>query len=302
MRVVVTGGSGLIGRALVRSLAEDGHRAIVVSRSPERIRDLPEGVETAGWDGVTAEQLAPALEGADGVVHLAGEGIASGRWTRERKQRIRDSRVRGTRALAGAFETAAQRPGVLLQGSAVGFYGPQGDEEIGEEHPAGDDFLARTCRDWEQAGAGVERLGVRRVLLRTGVVLARDGGALPRIALPFKLFAGGPVGGGRQWFPWIHLDDEVGAIRFLLENPETRGVFNLTAPNPVTNRELGRALGRVLRRPSLVPTPGIALKLALGEMSTIVLDGQRAVPSKLEAAGYGFRFAELEPALRDLLG
>ncbi len=302
MKVIVTGGSGLIGRALVASLAADGHQATVLSRSPSRVRGLPEGVQVAGWDASSAEALTPLLSGADAVVHLAGAGIADGRWTAERKRLIRDSRVESSAAVAAAIAAAEPRPGVLLQGSAVGFYGSRGDEELTEESASGDDFLAAICRDWEAASASVEEVGVRRALLRTGVVLARDGGALAKMLLPFRLFAGGPAGSGRQYMPWIHLADEVGAIRFLLDNPEAGGPFNLTAPEPLTNKEFSRVLGKVLRRPSFMPAPAFALKLALGEMSKIVLEGQRALPRRLEEMGYTFQFRSLESALRDLLG
>ena len=301
MRVLITGGSGLIGRALVNELVHHGHEPVVVSRDPNRLRGFVEGIETARWNAVDAEQLAAALEGADALVHLAGESIASGRWTSERKERILDSRVRSSRAVSEAMALLGRPPAVLLQGSAVGYYGPRGDEEVDETGSAGDDFLARVCVAWEEASAAVEELGVRRAVLRTGVVLARDGGALSRMALPFRLFAGGPVGSGDQWLPWTHLADEVGAIRFLLEHADARGAFNLVAPQPVTNRQLARVLGKVLRRPAFIPTPGFVLRLALGEMATLVLDGQRAVPRGLGALGCEFRFRDLESALRDLL-
>ena len=302
MKVIVSGGSGLIGRALVADLAAGGHEATVLSRNPDRVRGLPDGVTAAAWDASDAASLTPLLAGADAVVHLAGEGIADGRWTAERKRRIRDSRVESSAAIAAAFVDADPRPAVLLQGSAVGYYGPRGAEELTEESASGDDFLAEVCREWEEASAAVEELGVRRALLRTGVVLARDGGALPKMLLPFRLFAGGPAGSGRQYMPWIHLADEVGAIRFLLDSPGARGPFNLTAPEPLSNREFSRVLGRVLGRPSFLPAPAFALKLALGEMSKIVLEGQRAVPRRLQEAGYRFRFPSLEAALSDLLG
>lgn len=301
MKVIVSGGSGLIGRVLVADLAADGHQATVLSRNPERLGDLPAGVSAAAWDASSADQLTPIVTGADAVVHLAGEGIADGRWSSERKRRIRDSRVDSSAAVAAAIAAAEPRPGILLQASAVGFYGSRGAEELTEESLPGEDYLAGICRQWEEASAEVETLGVRRAVLRTGVVLAREGGALAKMLLPFRLFAGGPVGSGRQYMPWIHLADEVGAIRFLLEEPSARGPFNLTAPEPLTNRQFGRVLGRVLRRPSFLPVPAFVLKLALGEMSKIVLEGQRALPRRLEEAGYRFRFPGLEAALRDLL-
>jgi len=302
MKVVITGGSGLVGRALAASLADDGHRAVILSRRPEGVTGVSPGVAVEAWDGRSAEALVPLIEGADGVVHLAGENIAAGRWTETRKALIRQSRILSSDAVARAFDRAQRRPAVLLQASAVGIYGPRGDEEIDERDSAGSDFLSRVCGDWEAASDGVEALGVRRVILRTGVVLSRSGGALPRMMMPFRLFAGGPVGSGGQWLPWIHLQDEVGAIRFLLECTETTGPFNLTAPEPLANREFSRLLGRVLGRPSLLPAPGFALRLALGEMSTIVLTGQRALPVRLLEAGYAFSFPEAEGALRDLLG
>jgi hypothetical protein len=251
---------------------------------------------------VSADGWGALAEGPDtALVHLAGESLAEGRWTDERKRRIRDSRVRSSAAVALAIRQATVKPRVLLQGSAVGFYGDCGDEEVTEEHPPGAGFLSRIALEWEAATAEVEALSVRRVLLRTGVVLAREGGALPKMALPFRLLVGGPLGDGRQWFPWIHLADQVGAMRFLLENDATQGPFNLTAPHPVRNRDLGRALGKVLHRPSLLPAPRFALHLALGEMAAMLLEGQRAVPRALLAAGYAFRFPELGPALHDLL-
>lgn len=300
MRVVVTGGSGLIGGHLTRSLAADGHEVVVLSRSPEKVAGLPPGARAEGWDGRTARGWGHLAAGA-ALVHLAGEGIASGRWTEARKRRILSSRVDSSRAVVEAVASAGERPLAFLQASAVGYYGPHGDEELGEDGPAGSGFLAEVCRAWEAASAPVEELGVRRPVLRTGVVLAREGGALPKMALPFRLFAGGPVGSGRQWLPWIHVADEVGAIRFLLDHPTATGPFNLTAPNPETNRRFARALGRALGRPSLLPTPAFALRLAFGEMAEALLTGQRALPRRLEGLGYLFRFPTAEAALSDLL-
>jgi uncharacterized protein (TIGR01777 family) len=305
MRVAITGGSGLIGRALAASLAADGMTPLVLSRQPSRVGDLPPGCEVAGWDGADPATLARVLEPVEAVVHLAGENLGRSRWTRSRKRRLRRSRVQSTSAVRRALEILCTRgghqPSVLVQASAVGYYGPHGDEELGESSPPGTDFLAMLCQEWEAASAEVDSLGVRRVLIRSGVILDRRGGALPRLALPFRLFVGGPVGSGRQWVPWIHMSDEIGAIRFLLARPDARGAFNLVAPEPLRNRELAQLLGKVLGRPSFLPVPALALKLLLGEMSTVALDGQRAVPERLAELGYEFRFREPEAALRDAL-
>lgn len=302
MRVVITGGSGLIGRALSRDLGGAGHDIVVLTRNPDRAGRLPPGVRAVRWDGRTAQGWSALLDADSAIVHLAGESIAEGRWTAEKKRRIRDSRVVSGQAVMDAIREAPVKPKVLIQSSAVGYYGPQGDEVIPEETPPGNDFLADVSKEWEASTAEAEGLGVRRVLARTGIVLAREGGALPVMSLPFRMMIGGPIGDGRQWVPWIHIEDEVGALRFLLEREDARGPFNLTAPHPVTNRELTRALARALRRPGLLPAPGFALRLALGEMADMVLQGQRAVPSRLRELGYAFRWPELEPALRNLLG
>jgi len=200
----------------------------------------------------------------------------------------------------GLFLTPRNLFNLAVQGSAVGIYGARGDEEVSEEGAPADDFLATLCREWEAASASVEAAGVRRAVVRSGVVLSTRGGALPQMALPFKLFAGGPVGHGRQWVPWVHLDDEVGAIHFLLGRPQARGAFNLVAPQPVRNRDLAKTLGRVLRRPAWLPAPAFALRLLFGEMASVLLEGQRAVPTRLTEAGYAFRYPDLEGALRDL--
>ncbi len=302
MRVIIAGGTGLIGRALAADLVQDGHHVIVLSRTPERYTGhLPAGVQVERWDARRAEGWAHLADGADAIVNLAGENIAAGRWTPERKRRIRESRLNAGRAVVEAVQAASNRPRVVVQASAVGYYGPCGDEEVTENHPPGSDFLARVCVEWEASTAPVEELGVRRPILRTGIVLSTEGGALPRMLPPFKLGLGGRLGSGRQWFPWIHIRDEVRAIRFLVEREDASGPYNLTAPNPVTNAELTRALGRVLGRPALLPVPALALKVLFGEMATVLLDGQRAVPRRLLEAGFSFEFTDVEAALRDLL-
>lgn len=301
MRVIITGGTGLIGRALAADLAQEGHEVIVLSRNPERAPHMPAGVQAQRWDGRTGEGWAHLADGADVIVNLAGENLAAGRWTAERKQRIRESRLNAGRAVVEAVRAAAQKPRVLIQASAVGYYGPRGDEEIPEDSTPGSDFLAETSVAWEASTAAVEQWGVRRPVIRTGVVLSTHGGALPRMLPPFRLGVGGPLGSGKQWFPWIHIADEVGAIRFLIETEEATGPYNLTAPGPVTNAGFARALGRVLRRPAFMPVPAFVLRLLFGEMATVLLDGQRAVPRRLLEAGYRFRFTDIEDALRDLL-
>lgn len=306
MHIVISGGTGLIGGALSRSLLEGGHRVTWLGRDPARAKPLP-GVEVRRWDARSAEGWVDLLEGADAFVNLAGESLAGtgplpARWTQERRQRIRDSRILAGGAVVEAFRAARKRPSVLVQASGVGFYGPLDETVANEQTPAGSDFLARLAVDWEASTAPVEALGVRRAIARTGVVLTMAGGALPRLVLPYRLFAGGPLGSGQQWVPWIHLTDEVAAIRFLIENPQARGPFNLSAPGAVTNAEMGRTVGRILGRPSWVPAPAFALRALLGEVADLVLSGQRAEPSRLLEAGFRFRFPDLETALRDLLG
>ncbi len=300
MKVIITGGTGLIGRALAAELLAAGHEVVVLSRNPRPAQGLPPEVRVERWDGRTAQGWGPLADGADAIVNLAGENIAGGRWTAERKRRIRQSRIDAGQAVVEAVRAAKRKPAVVAQASGIGYYGPHGDEEVTEDFPPGEDFLGRLAVEWEASTAPVESLGVRRVVVRTGVVLSREGGALPRLTLPFRFFLGGPLGSGRQWMPWIHITDEVRAIRFLLEKEDARGPYNLAAPRPVINRELARALGRVLGRPAWLPVPAPALKLLLGEMSAVLLTGQRAVPKRLLEEGFRFQWPELETALRNL--
>jgi uncharacterized protein len=300
MRVIITGGAGLIGRPLAASLVSDHHEVVVLSRDPDRVRGLPGAVQVVRWDGRTATGWGQLVEGAGAIVNLAGENIGSERWTAARRRSILESRTDAGQAVVEAVVSATEKPGVLIQASAVGYYGPHGDEELSEETPSGHDFLAQVAVEWERSTAAVEPAGVRRVIIRTGVVLAHEGGAFPRMLLPFRLFAGGAYGNGRQWFPWIHLADEVSAIRFLIENRAAHGPFNLSAPSPLTNRQFATVLGRMLHRPSLLPVPAIAFRLLFGEMATVILDGQRAVPARLLALGYMFRYPTAAAALRSV--
>jgi uncharacterized protein len=304
MRVTITGATGLIGRAFINGLLDRGDEVVALSRDADRARRVLGGpVEAHAWPR-PAEEPPPeaALAGADAVVHLLGEPVAQ-RWSAETKERIRRSRVAATHWLVQGLLALApeRRPGVLVSQSATGFYGPRDDQPVDENAPAGNDFLARVVVAWEQEAlrAGPD---VRVALTRTGVVLSADGGALAKMLPFFRLGIGGPVAGGRQYVPWIHLDDVVGAMRFCLENDAAAGPVNLAAPHPVTNTELSRTLGRVLKRPAILPVPALALKTLYGEMAQIVITGQRVLPARLQQLGYGFRHPDLAPALRDVLG
>ncbi len=302
MQIVVAGGTGTIGRRLVYHLLQHGHVVKVVSRQPFRPANLPAKIVFAQWDGKSADGWGKLVDGADAVVNLAGAGIADEAWTEARKKEIEESRVNAGRAIVEAISAANAKPKVLVQSSAVGYYGVQNnDTVITEDHPPANDFLGRTCQAWEASTTAVEALGVRRVIIRTGVVLDMQGGALPKVVLPFRFFAGGPIGSGRQWFPWIHYCDEVEAIRFLIQADAASGPFNLTAPNPVRSSGLAKAIGKVMKRPAFAPAPAFAFKTMFGEMSTVLLDGQQAVPQRLQELGYQFKFPQVEAALRDLL-
>jgi uncharacterized protein len=304
MRVAVTGATGMIGSALVHALVQRGDEVTALSRDAARASEAL-GVPAETWADPEAERPPlDALRGRDGVVHLLGEVIAQ-RWSDETKREIRDSRVLSTRNLVAALGDlpAEERPGVLVSGSGAGWYGQRGDERLDESAAEpGDDFLAELSRDWEAEARAAEALGVRVVLSRTGVVLSDSGGALDKMLPFFKAGIGGPVAGGRQYVPWVHRDDVVGAAIFALENEAVRGPVNVTAPEPVTNKELSRTLGRVLRRPAFAPVPALAVKALYGDMAQIVTTGQRAVPRRLTELGYSFRQPDLEPALRDATG
>lgn len=301
MRVIITGGSGLLGRALAGDLVADGYEVILLSRSPQRVTGLPDGVRVEGWDGRTAEGWGHLADGARAIVNLAGESIAGGRWTEERKRAIVQSRENAGAAVVEAVRAAAIKPQVVIQASGVGYYGPHGDEVLTEAAGPGSDFAAQVCVRWEAATAPVEALGVRRAVIRTGVVLSRDALALQRLMLPYRFYLGGPLGSGRQWFSWIHIADYVAGVRFLMDRSDAGGAFNLSAPEPLRNAEFGAVLGRVMGRPSWFPVPALAMRLLFGEMATVLLDGQRVIPRRLLDLGFRFRYGQADAALRDLL-
>jgi uncharacterized protein (TIGR01777 family) len=261
---------------------------------------VPEGISVVGWDASTAQGWGALADGADAIVNLAGATLSK-RWTPRYKQVIRDSRLNAGLAVVEAVRSARDRPHALVQAAGVSLYGSRGDEPVTESERAAETFLGRTAVAWEASTAEAESLGMRRTVIRSAPVLSSEGGVFPLMALPFRFFVGGPLGSGKQWLPWIHIEDEIRAIRFLIENEAASGAFNLVAPETVTYAEFSTALGRVMHRPAHFQVPSFVLRLVLGEMSTVVLDGQRAVPSKLGALGFGFRYPALEPALRDLL-
>jgi uncharacterized protein (TIGR01777 family) len=298
MRVFVTGATGLIGRALCQALLDKGHQVTALTRASAP-QGLPTGTRVVQGDPAASGAWQEALAPCDACVNLAGEPVAGGRWTEARKRAIRQSRVAATGAVAEVI--AGGGPSILVSGSAIGYYGSRGDEFLDESAPPGQDFLARVGVDWEAAAAPARRRA-RVVLVRTGLVLSRTGGVLEQMALPFRLFAGGPLGGGSFWQSWIHLADEVGLLLLALENERAEGPMNATAPEPVRNRDFAKALGRALHRPSFLPTPALALRALLGEMADVVVTGQRVLPRKALDLGYRFRFQRVEPALADLLG
>jgi uncharacterized protein len=310
MRIVIAGGTGFLGSPLAEVYAEEGHDVRVLTRSlaPGEARHesgtgVP-GITRVGWrpDGQTGP-WATSIDGADAVINLAGESIGDRRWTPQRKALLRDSRIIPTRTLVMAIRGAASPPPVLASASGVGYYGASDDEPKTETSPGGNDFLAHLCEEWEREARRAEPAGVRVVLMRTGSVLERNGGALSKLVTPFKLFAGGPMGSGRQFMSWIHRLDWLEMTRWIVQTPDVSGPINVTSPNPVRNREFARALGRALKRPSFVPAPGFALKAMLGEMAgPLVLTGQRVFPARAQALGYHFRYPEIDIAFRGIFG
>jgi uncharacterized protein (TIGR01777 family) len=301
--IIISGATGFIGRPLALSLAERAYDVAVLTRSREKAKALfGDRAIAVEWDGRTSRGWLELAESATAIINLAGENIGAGRWTEKRKQSIVASRLNAGKAVMDSLRRGAARPKSLIQASAIGFYGPRSDEELDETSPPGDGFLAKMVRDWEASTREAEDSGIRRVVIRSGLVLGRDGGVLPRFLGPFRFFVGGPLGSGNQWLSWIHRDDEIAAIRFLLERPHLAGVFNLTAPGSVTMKEFARTLGRVMKRPSRASIPGFLLRSFFGEMADeTLLAGQRILPSALIKAGYEFLYPDLGGALEAIL-
>jgi uncharacterized protein (TIGR01777 family) len=296
MQIAVSGSSGLVGSALLPFLTAGGDRVTRLVRKDAGVGEIP-------WDPAGGVRDLSHLEGVDAVVHLAGENIAAGRWTAARKEKIRRSRVEGTRRLSESLARLSRRPKVLVSASAVGFYGDRGDEILKEDSAPGTDFLAQVCREWEAATEPASRAGIRVVQLRFGMILSPAGGALKKMLLPFKLGAGGRIGSGTQYVGWIGIDDVAGVIHHAIVTESLQGPVNAVAPTPVTNAEYTRTLARVLSRPAVAPMPAFAARLAFGELAdALLLASQRVIPTRLQASGYKFRYPELEGALRHLLG
>jgi uncharacterized protein (TIGR01777 family) len=303
-RVIVTGGTGFIGRPLSYRLLEEGYDVVCLTRSASAAKKKGGNrIKFVAWDGKSAAGWSEHAEGAAAIVNLAGESIGSGRWSGAKRQRILQSRMNAGKAVTEAVESVRRKPEVVIQASAIGIYGNRGEEILDESSRLGEGFLAEVAKDWEASTGGIEASGVRRIIIRTGMVLGTAGGALARLLLPYRFFIGGPMGSGKQWMSWIHITDEIGGILFLLRRKNMNGTFNLTAPQPLPNKSFSRELGKLLRRPSWFPIPGLFLKVFLGKMAEeTILASQRVSPVRLEEAGYKFVYPELTGALTDLLG
>ena len=299
MKIVITGASGFIGSLLADHLWRQRHHLILVSRNPPRESNVTQQ-EWISWIPGSSGEWEQAIEGVDGIINLAGEPIAAKRWGDLQKEKIRFSRVETTKALVNAIAKTREKPKFLISSSAVGYYGGRGDEIVTEETTPGNDYLARVCVDWEKEARKAESHGIRVALVRTGIVLDKGRGALAKMVVPFKYFTGGPLGTGDQWMPWIHIEDQIGLLSFLIENQNARGAFNATAPNPVTMTEFCKTLGAVLNRPSWATVPGGILTLLIGEMAEMLLNGQRAVPQAAVKLDYQFKYSNLLPALESL--
>ena len=303
MNVLITGGTGLIGTALTAKLLSDGHKVTIVSRHPERAKKFSTDVNIVSWN---MESMIPSIEETDAVINLAGASIAGSnplamRWTAKRKEEIKNSRIRTGNILTEAIQHAIKKPDVLIQASAIGFYGNTGVDEVDESSPAGKDFLAGVCQVWEASTKNVEEIGVRRAIIRTGLVFSRTGGLFQLLKLPYTFHLGGQIGNGQQYLSCIHIDDLISAIRFLIENKQMQGIYNVTSPVPVQNKQFADQIGIWLNKPSWFTIPAFVLKLALGEASTLALEGRAVYPKRLLESGFRYKFDQLSIALNNLL-
>lgn len=306
MKIVISGGTGLIGQRCISHFANDGNKIVVLSRSPESAPVFPESVSVVKWDGKNTGDWINELDHASAVINLAGASIAGkgffpSRWTESRKESILQSRIQVGKAITEGIRSVQNKPDLLIQASAIGYYGTSEKEKFSESDPSGSDFVAKTCQAWEASTREVENMHVRRVIPRLGIVLSHRGGALPRLVLPFRLFLGGPMGNGKQWYSWIHIDDVCRAFHFFIKNREVSGVFNITAPNPVRNQTFASILGETMERPCWIPVPGLMMRLIFGDVASVVLEGQRVLPHRLQKADFTFDYPDLERALRHLL-
>ncbi len=314
MNILIAGGSGFIGSALSRELVQKGHQVIILSRrASERTKEfvnLNRNPDYLYWDGENVGEWVSTIQECQAVINLAGENIggknilevATRRWTPARKQMLRQSRLASSKALVEAIKGSSTKPQVFIQASAVGYYGSHPDRDMDESAPPGEDFLAKLCIEWENATAEIDQLGIRRVIIRiAGVVMSLEGGSLPFILLPFRFFLGGPLGSGKQWVSWIHINDLVRAIIFLIEQPDAHGVFNLCSPQPITSRQLSQAIGKHMGRPSFFPTPEIAFRILFGEKADLLLASQKQIPKKLLSLGFEYQHPTVESALKSLI-
>ncbi|PKO10819.1 MAG: TIGR01777 family protein [Chloroflexi bacterium HGW-Chloroflexi-2] len=299
MKILISGGTGLIGKALIKNLIKTGDQVLVLTRSKDGQEDS-DSKKYIEWDARSSEPLIPFLKDINAVINLAGDNIGNGNWTKAKKERIISSRVQAGNALSKAIIDSGDKPDVFIQASAVGYYGSSLDETFDESSPNGKGFQADVAQKWENSSGVLDAVGIRRVIIRMGIVLDAKSGALPLMVLPFKLFAGGPLGSGRQYVSWIHLQDDVRAIDFVMRNPKLSGAVNLTAPTSYPNKDFGKVVGKVMRRPYWFPVPAFGLKLVLGEKSELVLDGQNVYPRKLLEHGFQFKYPDLESALRSI--
>ena len=301
MKILITGGTGFVGTQLTSRLIQDGHEVTILSRSAKRSGEVPRGISYLQGDPTQKGPWQEAIKNHDGVINLAGASIFA-KWTEEYKKAIRESRVNTTRNIVEGIPSHPQKPFTLFSTSAVGYYGFCGDEELTEESPHGEDFLARMAVEWEGEALKAKERGARVVITRFGIVMGEKGGALSQMIPLFKKYIGGPIGSGKQWFSWVHIKDLSEAFAFLMKHPEISGPVNLCAPNPVRNKDLAKALGKVLHRPSFIPAPGFMVKLVLGEFGSVILEGQRVIPKRLLDSGFAFQYPDIEKALQGIVG